>query len=387
MKSSSMKVKFFLLSLLGALALTVSAQETTTLETGTKPVYKTTFAHSTVADHWFITPQAGVGAQFLACNDKQAILDRMKDLSFSLAIGKYHTPSFATRLNFVGAQARTFYHDGNALQTYPSNFVGAHFDFMFDVVNFFSRYKANRVFHLLPFAGFGYDMKFNNKFEDLHHTAAINAGIQMQFRLGRRVDFIIEAKGIYNNLNIGEKWGNSRAYNGLYAALTGGFNFRLGGVEWSEVIPMDYTIINDLNDQISRLRAENIELSKRPVSCPKCPELVAAEPVSTSALSDKAIVFNFDSAKLDKRQEIVLHNISEFVKANNTPILVIGYADTTGDTEYNLRLSERRAQAVTDALVNDYGVSADLITTQWEGETDALFDQKAWNRVVIVRSK
>ena len=149
---------------------------------------------------------------------------------------------------------------------------------------------------------------------------------------------------------------------------------------------MDYALINDLNSQISSLRAENAELSKRPVSCPECPELTA-QTTTKEVMSDKTILFKFDSSRIDKNQMITLYNVSEYVKANNTPILVIGYTDTTGDANYNLGLSERRAKAVANALINDFGVSADMITTQWEGATDKLFDTKSWNRVVIIRSK
>lgn len=388
-----MKVKFFLISLLlGVTTLTLSAQETAAPQAGTKPVYKTTFEHGTAADHWFLTLQGGVGAQFISCNDAKPFMDRLQ-MSYSLSLGKYHTPSFATRLNLVGAQAHTYYKVGDELKNYETSFVGAHYDFMFDIVNHFSRYNAKRVFHIIPFAGVGYNMKFNKAFEDLHHTAAIDAGLQLQFRLGRRADLVIEGKAIYNNFNFdysrcpkAKVW-NPNAYNGLYGALTAGLNFRMGGVEWTEVVPMDYNLINNLNSQISSLRAENAELSKRPVSCPECPELAAQPAKTTEVMSDKTILFKFDSSRIDKNQMITLYNVSEYVKAHNTPILVIGYTDTTGNAQYNLGLSERRAKAVAKALVNDFGVSADMITTQWEGATDKLFDTKAWNRVVIIRSK
>lgn len=150
---------------------------------------------------------------------------------------------------------------------------------------------------------------------------------------------------------------------------------------------MDYELINDLNRQINSLKAENAELSKRPVSCPECPEVAPAEEIVTSAtISDKAILFKFDSDVIAPNQELQLSEIARLVKENNIAVLVIGYADTTGNTEYNMGLSERRAKAVADALVNTYGVDSNLVTTEWQGETEQ-FTPKAWNRVVIVRSK
>ena len=393
-----MKVKLFLTSLLlGVTTLTLSAQETVAPQAGTKPVYQTTFEHGTAADHWFLTLQGGVGAQFIGGNEEKPLMDRLQ-MSYSLSLGKYHTPAFATRLNLVGAQAHTYYKVGNELKNYETSFVGAHYDFMFDVINYFSRYNAKRVFHIIPFAGVGYNMKFNKAFEDLRHTAAIDAGLQLQFRLAHRADLVIEGKAIYNNFNFTINrcpralvWNpgvdGQSIYNGLYGALTAGLNFRLGGVEWTEVVPMDYDLINDLNAQISSLRAQNAELSKRPVSCPECPEVAPQLAKDTEVMSDKTILFRFDSSRIDKNQRVTLYNVSQYVKEHNAQILVIGYADTTGDATYNLGLSKRRANAVTKALVNDFGVPADMITTQWEGATDKLFETKAWNRVVIIRSK
>ena len=385
-----MKVKLFLISLLlGVTTLTLSAQETVAPQAGTKPVYKTTFERGAASDHWFLTLQGGVGAQFLQGNEEKPFMDRLQ-MSYSLSLGKYHTPSFATRLNLVGAQAHTYYKVGNDVKNYETSFVGAHYDFMFDIINHFSRYNAKRVFHIIPFAGVGYNMKFNKAFEDLHHTAAIDAGLQLQFRLGRRADLVIEGKAIYNNFNFDystcpkiDAW-NPEAFNGLYGALTAGLNFRMGGVEWTEVVPMDYNLINDLNGQISSLRAQNAELSKRPVSCPECPEAAPA----TKPVIENVVAFRIGSAKIDKNQMINVYNSAESAKANGGKIYIVGYADEqTGNANINMTLSQRRAEAVKNALINNYGVSADNIVIDFKGDTVQPFATNEWNRVAIIDIK
>ena len=106
-----------------------------------------------------------------------------------------------------------------------------------------------------------------------------------------------------------------------------------------------------------------------------------------NVLATRSILFGFDNAKIAPQQEYKLTEIADFVKETNTPVIVIGYADKTGNAKYNLGLSERRAKAVADALVNSYGVSSDMVTVEWEGATDQYGTTKAWNRAVIVRSK
>jgi outer membrane protein OmpA-like peptidoglycan-associated protein len=48
---------------------------------------------------------------------------------------------------------------------------------------------------------------------------------------------------------------------------------------------------------------------------------------------------------------------------------VVGYTDTSGSVAYNVRLSERRAKVVADALVA-LGVSQSILSVDWKGKTD-----------------
>ena len=405
LNSKIMKVKYLLLSLMGAMALSASAQ--TTAPENQLPARKTAFDRS--GGHWFITLQGGVSAQFLEANEAQDIVKRLHVMP-TLSIGKWHNPYFATRLQLMAGPTPTYYKNAaNDIVTNNTAMAGAFFDFMFDVVNYYSKYNAKRVFHLVPFAGVGYNFKYYNEFKDFssffsmsepyRHSVAANVGAQMAFRLGKRVDFVLEAQAIYNNLNIVKKdfdYADAsatympvgvKAYNGLLGVVTAGLNFNLGKVEWETVTPMDMDLINDLNGQINSLRAENAELAKRPVSCPECPEVVAPETKVVAGLSEKAITFKFDSDKLTPNQEIVLYEIAKFVKESNQPITVIGFADVTGNANYNLALSERRAKAVAKALVEKYGVSEDMIEVDFKGDTVQPYETNEWNRVVIMTAE
>jgi outer membrane protein OmpA-like peptidoglycan-associated protein len=59
----------------------------------------------------------------------------------------------------------------------------------------------------------------------------------------------------------------------------------------------------------------------------------------------------------------------EYQRTGQAKIAVRGHTDTSGSTERNQVLSERRAKAVSDALVSQ-GVPADAITQEALGETD-----------------
>ncbi len=71
----------------------------------------------------------------------------------------------------------------------------------------------------------------------------------------------------------------------------------------------------------------------------------------------RGIVFATDSADLSGGSYAAAGNIADVL--NNSPQLklaVVGHTDNTGDYNYNIDLSGRRAQAIVDAIVNDYDV-------------------------------
>jgi outer membrane protein OmpA-like peptidoglycan-associated protein len=76
--------------------------------------------------------------------------------------------------------------------------------------------------------------------------------------------------------------------------------------------------------------------------------------------------------------------LAEYAKENNAKVVVTGYADSkTGTAEFNQALSEKRANAVADELVN-MGVSRDNIVVEAKGGVDAIAPF-SYNRRVTVK--
>jgi outer membrane protein OmpA-like peptidoglycan-associated protein len=84
--------------------------------------------------------------------------------------------------------------------------------------------------------------------------------------------------------------------------------------------------------------------------------------VSASLLRDgrvalRGINFATDSADLSGGSYAAAGNIGEVLNGHpQLNLAVVGHTDNTGDFTYNIELSQRRAQAIVDALVNDYDV-------------------------------
>ncbi|HBK33237.1 MAG TPA: hypothetical protein DDZ78_16670, partial [Porphyromonadaceae bacterium] len=123
----------------------------------------------------------------------------------------------------------------------------------------------------------------------------------------------------------------------------------------------------------------------RPESCPECPE-VAPQPVAEeSVYVPNVVFFRINSFKIDKGQQVSVYNTAEYLKANtDAKVNIVAYADKqTGTPEYNWSLSEKRAKAVADALINEYGIDSSRISVDWKGDTVQPYAENDWNRVAI----
>lgn len=89
-------------------------------------------------------------------------------------------------------------------------------------------------------------------------------------------------------------------------------------------------------------------------------------------LSDR-FLFDFDSAELRPSAAASLDTLVEILNDTENPVSVIGHTDGMGSDAVNQPLSEDRAQAVADYLV-DQGIAESRITTEGKGSSDPVAD-------------
>ena len=387
-----------LASLVGATAL--NAQENTSV-----PARKAHFAKDGAKSHWFLEIGDAASFQFSGMNYYDfGRKDGINLVNPSLALGKWHNPYFATRakLTYGNLTDRFNVTTGKTKTGYEAThkYAMGQVDFMFDVVNYFSAYKENRFFHVIPFLSVGasaqVDTDFPQNFRgplagEGKYSALAGGGLQLKFRLAKRVDLNLEAQVLAKNFRttselypVAEVSADEGVYRRSFLGTAGAsLTFHLGKKEFTQLKAQDNDLIASLNKQLNSLRAENAELSKRPVDCPEAP----AAQVAGIAVGN-VVYFRLNSAVVDPNQLINIRNIAEYAKNNTETITLVGYADRqTGTPDYNYKLSERRAEAVKKILVEKYGISADRIKTSWEGDRQQHYAENVWNRVVIMNAE
>jgi outer membrane protein OmpA-like peptidoglycan-associated protein len=96
----------------------------------------------------------------------------------------------------------------------------------------------------------------------------------------------------------------------------------------------------------------------------------AAEP-KIIVLAFEDIHFDFDKSTLKPEAQTILKRNIQVLKDNpNAHVRIAGYTSASGTEGYNQKLSERRAMAVEDYLINEGLISEDRLTRIGYGESD-----------------
>ena len=98
----------------------------------------------------------------------------------------------------------------------------------------------------------------------------------------------------------------------------------------------------------------------------------AASPLASAAPSSFLVFFDFDAADITPEASRILVTASKAIAAQGRrSVQIVGYADSSGSADYNLKLSMRRSKAVEQGLISN-GVPAQTIVLKARGESDQL---------------
>lgn len=374
---------------------TVEITDITIAEVDCKNVYSTDWN-----DNWFIQMGAGINMPFVENYIGGEKGNRKISLAMNVGVGRWFSPYMGFRFSALGGALK--WENGSHSK---AKYANLNLDFMWDMLNSVHGVNSKRVFSINPFVGLGgtytWDMKSaalnirgnDGKIRNNSWSMPVSAGIQFRFRPSQYVDIFMEARGqFYGDDFNGTAGGKSIDMN--FSAV-GGLSFNIGGVNYDETDPCAYLgYMGKLNDQVNHLRYElskaNNELAaaKAQLPCPEPIVEVSEVEVIETEMPLATVRFTLNSAKISNEQMVNVYNIAQWLDATpDATITICGYADDqTGSPEYNMKLSERRAKAVCDALVNHYGVDASRLTVKAYGSDTQPYETNNWNRIVIFQN-
>lgn len=317
--------------------------------------------------------------------------------NFSVALGKWFTPGIGLRTKFYGIWGR----DVENTETKNSyKYWDLQEQVLFNLSNLFCGYSDTRVWNFSLFAGAGVDhvMEGSDVTSGGHSYAmAYSLGLMNQWRLSNHwainleLGWLLKEHDADNNGYYKYDGAWDTHDNQLYAEI--GLTWNISKTTgWNKVPDVDaikalsQAQIDALNAQLADANAENARLkallaNQKPAPAPE------KQIVKEYAGTPVSVFFNINKSKIASEKDLVnVKSLAEYAKDNNANLLVTGYADSdTGSAEYNQTLSEARAEAVADELVN-MGVSRDNIETVGKGGVSDL-SPVSYNRRATVEVK
>jgi outer membrane protein OmpA-like peptidoglycan-associated protein len=107
-----------------------------------------------------------------------------------------------------------------------------------------------------------------------------------------------------------------------------------------------------------------------------CPSPPPPPPPPPEKIILRGVHFDFDKYNIRPQDAAVLDEAAEILKSHpNITVNVNGYCDAIGTVRYNLKLSERRAEAVVKYLV-DHGIAESRLIPHGYGKTNFVATNK-----------
>lgn len=347
--------------------------------------------------NWFFS--IGGGASVMYGDNDQQLGDFGKRISptMNISVGKWFTPGLGLRLQYSGLQAKGFTMDpfadyvkgtqrANGSYKQRFDYMNFHGDVMFNLNALFGGYNEDRVYEIIPYLGAG----LTHNYTKPHRQAlALNAGIINRFRISNAIDINLELSA----MGAEDKFDGTvagKGYDGVFSATLGlTYHFPKRGFNRPTPQLISALELSAMQQQIAEMAAANQQLESALTAAQNKPvEVTETEVVVTDPnIAPRTVFFKIGSAEVSPREVM---NISYLAKQMqefpNTTYTVNGYADSaTGTPEFNKELSLKRAQAVVDVLVKDYGIPANRLKISADGGVDK-FGQPILNRVVLVKS-
>jgi outer membrane protein OmpA-like peptidoglycan-associated protein len=174
-----------------------------------------------------------------------------------------------------------------------------------------------------------------------------------------------------------------------FSCSNGTHNFKKAELKDQATIDALNAKVNSLREEISA-RDEDLQAKDREIAdlvkalkdCKDSKQPVIVKQTSTTTNLLPTVIFRQGRSSVDPAQFAQIELIASYMKNHPTAHVEIkGYASPEGSVELNQKLSEDRAKAVRDVLVNRYGIAASRLTTVGCGPTSTLFEQVEFNRV------
>ena len=340
------------------------------------------------APHWYV--QAQIGGQYTLGEVK---FSDLLSGNAQIAGGYNFTPVWGLRLALDAWQSKggtDLSYIGLGTQTWKWNYIAPTLDVTCDLTNWILGYKADRICNFGLLAGMGLNIGWNNgEANDLHDQliglpttdpahamTEIWDGTKARFvgRVGAYVDFKVSrrvALGLEVNCNATSDHYNSK---------------RAGNADWY------FNALAGVKVRLGKLAPKK---AQEPIVVEKIVEKIVEKPVEKVVYKEpeapkretlrRDIFFTLRGSEVSRTEMAKVEDVVAYMnKYPDSKVSVTGYADKgTGNAKLNIGYAQRRADVITNMLVDKFGISRSRIVSSSKGDTVQPYEQNDLNRVTI----
>jgi outer membrane protein OmpA-like peptidoglycan-associated protein len=384
-----MKIKkIFMSCLLLAGVLSASAQE---------EYPKTVYDHN---PYWYIQLQGGAQYTLGEIDFSDLISPNVQ-----VALGRQFSPVFGARLAVNAWQSKAGIESAANTYKWKWMYVAPGIDLTFNLSNLFCGFNPNRIFNFSVFGGLGANIGWDNKIDDIKAAAAAlypltttatgtsentqyawdGTKVRVFGRAGVAADFKVSdavTLGLEVNANtLSDRYNSKKAGNwDWYFNALAGVKINLGKTYSTRTIEAPKVPEKVVERVIERV-------VEKPAPQVVEPTRAVAEKKEVEDTKFRRDIFYLKAGKtwIDKSEYKKVKEVADYMKEHpNCTVEITGYADRgTGNPKINNNLSQRRAQAVANMLMRNYGIKKNRIKVDYKGDTIQPFAKEIENRVAI----
>lgn len=324
--------------------------------------------------------EAQGGLQLTSTN---APMDKLMTPTVALSLGHYFTPVVGARLHVNAWQSKSGFKDLD--QYYKWKYVTPDLDLMLNLSNLFCK-SQDRMLNVILLGGIGLNYAWDNDelaalnvvperiplaWDDNRLSHNLRAGLRLETNQSKPLGLSLELNAnslddrFNSKINDADDW--------QFTAMLG-LSYRFG---YKKSTPHYISRIVEYMETVEVDEPVNIIVKeKRPV-----------EKMEKKSIRE-VVFFNICESDADKAEGIenAIKDIADLMKTSEDAVFTVtGYADKgTGNPTINKGYAKKRADGVTQKLVNDYGIDASRVKSDSKGDTVQPFEENDKNRCVIV---